>query len=97
MTKRVILLTDGAKVTAALAEILHEAKVIADIRDKRQHQHNNAHDEVGSAAPPLAVLYEVTAQTTSMQIHGVMTLAANVWPGTPLVACRYHRLSRGCR
>jgi len=89
MTKRVILLTDGANVTAALAEILHEAKVIADIRDKRQHHNNVHHDEVGSAAPPLAVLYEVTAQTTSMQIHGVMTLAANVWPGTPLVACRY--------
>ncbi len=92
MTKRVILLTDGAGATAALVEILHEAKVVAELHDKRQHQqHRNADNDAGSTAalPLLAVLYEVTAQTTSMQLHGVMTLAANVWPGAPLIACRY--------
>jgi len=90
MTKRVILLTDDASVapTLALVEVLREAKVMADVTDIRHHTNANGADRL----PPLAVLYEVMAETSAMQLHGVIMHAAKVWPGAPLVACR-HRAS----
>jgi len=88
MTKRVILLTDGANATPALIEILHEAKVVADVTDKHQHFVSDAEND-SSLSPPLAVLYEIVAGTSAMQLHGVMMHATTHWHGVPLVACRY--------
>jgi len=46
------------------------------------------HDSDEMSAPPLAVLYEVVAETDVASLHAATNRASTTWPGAPLVACR---------
>lgn len=98
MTRHVVLLTDAHEAPAPmLVESLRDAGMVVLIEGLREAEvaaRMALKEGKGSAsreeAPqPVAVLYEVRAGVDTVEIHAVREHARVIWPGIPLVACRY--------
>jgi diguanylate cyclase (GGDEF)-like protein len=74
----------------ALVEGLREDEVVPAVRLQR-----SADAEQG-LPPPVALIYEVTPEVTTENLHAVARHAGYVWPGVPLIAC-YHPMYRVSR
>lgn len=105
MTRHVILLTGEEEAPAqnlvdtlrdagmvVFIEGLREAEVAARIARKEERAQSTVRDE---APQPVAVLYEVYPGVATVELHAVREHAANIWPRTPLVACRHKANGRG--
>ncbi|MBA3767694.1 MAG: GGDEF domain-containing protein [Acidobacteria bacterium] len=91
MTKHVILMADTHKAPAlAMAGVLREAGVEVNINAERAP---DAATLQTNGASPLAVLYEVEASASTIELYAAVERATLLWPDIPLVACR--RYSNG--
>lgn len=74
----------------ALVEGLREDEVVPAVRLQRSG------DAEKGLPPPVALIYEVTPDVTTENLHAVARHAGYVWPGVPLIAC-YHPMYRVSR
>jgi diguanylate cyclase (GGDEF)-like protein len=94
MSRHVILLTDAHEAPAyelieslrlagvkTLIEGLRDSPLAAKMADRNFAQHKELD-------PPIAVLYEVSADADLVELHSAIEHATTCWPGTPLIACR---------
>lgn len=101
--KYVILLTDRDEgPTLALVEMLRQSGVSALIEGLPEVEvatavgiaahasRARANAVATDAPPPMAVLCEVAAGASMVEIHAAVERATSAWPGVPLVACRRH-------
>ena len=91
MTKHVILMADTHKAPAlAMAGVLREAGVEVNVTAERAPE---AATLQTNGASPLAVLYEIEASASTIELYAAVERATMLWPDVPLVACR--RYSNG--
>lgn len=74
----------------ALVEGLRDDEIVPSGKPKRPSQADSG------LTPPVAVIYEVTPEVTTENLHAVAKHAGYVWPGIPLIAC-YHPMYRVSR
>jgi diguanylate cyclase (GGDEF)-like protein len=74
----------------ALVEGLREDEIVPAGRIKRTSMMESG------LVPPVALLYEVTPEVTTENLHAVAKHAGYVWPGVPLIAV-YHPMYRVSR
>ncbi|HEX8143719.1 MAG TPA: sensor domain-containing diguanylate cyclase [Pyrinomonadaceae bacterium] len=95
MSKHVVLMADthGApapSLTAALREAGLEVSLAAEHPGDAAIASSN-----GNGASPLAVLYEIAGQASTMELYAVVERASLRWPDAPLVACRHYGNGQG--
>jgi diguanylate cyclase (GGDEF)-like protein len=92
MSKHVVLMAEtGGAPAQALKEALREAGV--EVAVSAEHGFDlavKAETNGGEAATPLAVLYELDTEASTMQLYAVVERATLLWPDVPLVACRHY-------
>src|SRR5207302_10231663 len=101
MNRQVIILTDArAEPAGELFEILNGANIsflTEDLRETRKSASSTWTDNDHSCQP-LAVIYEVPADSNAEELAPVIRCATTEWPSVPVIACRLEpteRLKRG--
>ncbi|MBC7929020.1 MAG: hypothetical protein H7Z38_00450, partial [Rubrivivax sp.] len=90
--KHAILLSEDGVPAGKLIEALRAAGVLA----VPVASSNGSHDEEAARVrselevEPLAVLFDVVAETDLAETHAKVLRAAAAWPGVPMVACRHN-------
>jgi len=102
MNKQVIVLTDAkAKPAGELLEILRAADIsfiTDDWRETHTSAASNWTDSNPNSCEPLAVIYQVSADSNAEELALVICRATTEWPSVPVVVCRAEpteRLTRG--
>ncbi len=102
MNRHVIVLTDAPSEPAAeLFEILNAADIsflTEDLRETRKSAASTWTDSNPNSCQPLAVIYEVRADSNAEELALVIRRATAEWTSVPVVACRVEpteRLRRG--
>ena len=102
MNRHVIVLTDAPSEPAAeLFEILNAADIsflTEDLRETRKSAASTWTDSNPDSGQPLAVIYEVRADSNAEELALVIRRATAEWTSVPVVACRVEpteRLRRG--
>lgn len=90
--KHAILLSEGGVSAGKLVEALRAAGVIAVPVASPNSSHEQDAERVRSEweSEPLAVLFDVIAETDMAETHAKVLRVAAAWPGVPLVACRHN-------
>src|SRR5439155_10116307 len=102
MNRHVIVLTDAPSEPAAeLFEILNAADIsflTEDLRETRKPAASTWTDSNPTSCQPLAVIYEVRADSNAEELALVIRRATTEWTSVPVVGCRVEpteRLKRG--
>jgi diguanylate cyclase (GGDEF)-like protein len=90
--KHAILLSEDGMPAGKLVEALRAAGVVAVpvASPNGSHEVEAARVRSELEAEPLAVLFDVAAETDLAITHAKILRAAAAWPGVPLVACRHN-------
>jgi len=98
MNRQVIVLIDvKAEPTGEVFEILSAADIsflATDLRETRKTAASTSADSNPNSCPPLAVIYEVRADSNAEKLALVIRCAATEWPSVPVVACRVELTER---